>query len=276
MTYSMEELIPVVAKLTDKYTGKESSSVTYEKAQQFMNAVLYCIKENDNRKSTELQVKQITAEEAYRQGYDKVIRKVKRTISLYHDITEAFTSYGNRCLEETVIKGMPEFFKWYDARFNPQETILTLDYPVLKDVHKYHGIDAVNLYLHCISLEQIFLNKFMKEYIIAALEQYDADYKDMIDNLCQILLEYVICHVLIGKELKDVYFTEQEIQILNQTLQNTETKKLEERIKVFIKQFVERFYDNNVLLQNYLIIPASEIAVRLKNDAQFNRFAFKN
>lgn len=45
MTYKMEELLPVVGKLAEKYTSFESTSVTYEKAEQLMGAVLYCIRE---------------------------------------------------------------------------------------------------------------------------------------------------------------------------------------------------------------------------------------
>lgn len=45
MEYEMEELIPLVKELCDRYTGKESTSVTYEAAQRLMEAVLYCIHE---------------------------------------------------------------------------------------------------------------------------------------------------------------------------------------------------------------------------------------
>lgn len=45
MEYEIEELVPIVATLAEKYTSKESSSITYEKAQQLMEAVLYCIRE---------------------------------------------------------------------------------------------------------------------------------------------------------------------------------------------------------------------------------------
>ena len=45
MDYKMEELIPVVSRLAEKYTAFEDSSVTYEKAEQLMEAVLYCIRE---------------------------------------------------------------------------------------------------------------------------------------------------------------------------------------------------------------------------------------
>ena len=32
MNYEMEELVPIVGKLAEKYTGYESTSITYEKA----------------------------------------------------------------------------------------------------------------------------------------------------------------------------------------------------------------------------------------------------
>jgi hypothetical protein len=48
MNYEISELIPIVAELTDLYTSKESTSITYEKANQLMEAVLFCIQENED------------------------------------------------------------------------------------------------------------------------------------------------------------------------------------------------------------------------------------
>ena len=45
MKYEMEDLVPIVAKLAEGYTSKESTSITYERAQQLMEAVLYSIRE---------------------------------------------------------------------------------------------------------------------------------------------------------------------------------------------------------------------------------------
>ena len=41
--YTMEELVPVVGLLVGEFTSKESSSVTFERARQLMEAVIYCI-----------------------------------------------------------------------------------------------------------------------------------------------------------------------------------------------------------------------------------------
>ena len=45
MRYKMEELVPIVGKLAEKYTAFESTSISYEKAEQLMGAVLYSIHE---------------------------------------------------------------------------------------------------------------------------------------------------------------------------------------------------------------------------------------
>ncbi len=45
MHYEIEELIPVVGKLAEKYTSGESTSISYERAELLMEAVLYCIHE---------------------------------------------------------------------------------------------------------------------------------------------------------------------------------------------------------------------------------------
>ena len=87
-------------------------------------------------------------------------KKVQDALKLYNRMMLYFSSYGNRCLQDTVGKGMPEFFKWYDYRLNPQDTLLTLDYPILMDLSADTGIDRIYGYLLCISLEQKFLRKF--------------------------------------------------------------------------------------------------------------------
>ena len=51
--YTMEELVPIVGRLAEKYCAGESSSVTYEKAEQLMGAVLYCIHEVTEGKETQ-------------------------------------------------------------------------------------------------------------------------------------------------------------------------------------------------------------------------------
>lgn len=189
MHYEMEELIPIVGRLAEKYTANESTSVTYEKAEQLMGAVLYCIHEADQQGRQEgdgsgniegasdrhpltVTEKKLSAKQAYEAGEACVEQKTRKALKLYHEILPEFQSYDNACLYDTFVRGLPEFFQWYDVKFQPQNTILTLDYTVLKDISGLSGIDKVYEFIKCIRLEQRFLKKFPRSYVEEILEQY--------------------------------------------------------------------------------------------------------
>lgn len=123
-------------------------------------------------------------------GLTCVTKKVKLSLALYNRIMETFDSYGNHCLQDTMVKGIPEFFKWYDVKFAPQNTILTLDYPVQEDLREYTGVDAIWEYLCCIRAEQKYLSRLSREFVIEMLRSYCEDYEDMIENLRQIVDDY--------------------------------------------------------------------------------------
>ena len=193
MQYQPEELLPIVTKLAGKLTGGESTSITYEKMEQLMEAVIYCIRawerEQENEQ-TEEAPKQLSLQEAYEKGCDCVLKKVKCSLALYNKIMTEFDAYGNQCLYDTMVKGMPEFFNWYDPKFAPQNTILTLDYPVTEDLREISGVDAIWEYLLCIREEQKYLGKLPRNYVIESLQSYCEDYEEMIENLRQIVDDY--------------------------------------------------------------------------------------
>lgn len=111
--YSMEELLPLVSRLAFRYTGGEHSSVTYECAQRLMEAVLYCICEYRMYQENALLAEDIPAAEAYRQGQEIVMDKVRALQKLYNDMVPDFKDYGCLCLRDTVRKGIPAFLQFY-------------------------------------------------------------------------------------------------------------------------------------------------------------------
>ena len=194
MNYKMEELVPIVAMLAERYTAHESTSITYEKAEQLMGAVLYCIHEaqqcGENSFEPMVSTESIPAGQMYETGIKLVEEKVKKALNLYNEMLPVFNSYGNRCLYDTFVKGLPEFFKWYDIRFNPQDAVVTLDYPVRKDISKYVGIDKIYEYIMCIREEQDFLHTFSDDYVRDVLCGYNNEYEDMIENICEIVSKF--------------------------------------------------------------------------------------
>ena len=178
MDYEMEELVPIVGKLAEKYTAHESTSIPYEKAEQLMGAVLYCIHELEEMDGNLLALNEkIPAYKAYELGVSYVEEKTEKALNLYNKIIPEFCHYENQCLYDTFIKGIPEFFKWYDIRFEPQNTILCLDYPILKDISAHTGIDQIYEFVKSICLEQKFLKLFPTGYIINILSKNNRNWK---------------------------------------------------------------------------------------------------
>ncbi|MGN0482924.1 MAG: DUF6179 domain-containing protein [Lachnospiraceae bacterium] len=185
--YTMEELLPIVGKLADEFTSKESSSVTYERARQLMNAVIYCIAHLETNEHLPANQHVLPAEEAYQIGYQAVIEKVKDTQKKYNELITFFDSYENRNYRDTVEKGLPGFFLYYDAKFAPMDTILTLDYPILGLDMTLEGIDMIRQYIDAIWDEQSYLAKFPRPYVISELRSFHPTYEREFFNLQEIL-----------------------------------------------------------------------------------------
>lgn len=267
MEYEMEELIAIVGRLAEKYNAHESTSMTYEKAEQLMEAVLYCIHETeqfgDNFMVSE---ENMPIQRVYEIGAVYVEEKVKKALDLYNEMLPTFVYYGNHCLYDTFIKGMPEFFKWYDMRFEPQNTILTLDYPVLKDISGYMGIDKVYEFIVCIYLEQKFLHIFLGDYIINILLKYNRKYKDMIENICEIVFTAVIGHILAGKSLSED-LEEADYLWIQKIFREADLCEIKEQLRNVAEIFVQKYYEDYGELLEYLTYSIDSVAIRLKNAA---------
>lgn len=262
----MQELLPVVAALAEKYTGGESTSVTYEKAQELMGAVLYCIREYEEECTFDpalMTEEGVPVSDAYQKGYDLVIRKVRKMRAFYNRLAGNFCSYDCRNYEEVLSKGLPEFFRRYDPKFAPQKTILTLDYPTLTPMGPLTGIDAIEQYLSCLALEQKFLGAFEEAYVRRVLSAYDWNYREQFFNLCGIFLEYVLVCTLMGRPFSDPV-TAEHLERLEMRKNGRTKEEIQEELERILKRLVEERYRGNELLYEYLCGAVPEIAVRIR------------
>ncbi len=266
--YDIKELANIVSRLAEKYTSFESTSVSYEKAEQLMGAVLYCINEAgmhaDNFMVSEAG---LSAQQAYDIGVSRVEQKVKAALDLYNKILPDFEYYKNRCLYDTFVKGIPEFFKWYDIKFEPQNTILTLDYPVLADICKYTGIDAVYEFIKCIDIEQRFLSMFPKEYVHKSLYKYNKRCDEMIDNICEVVITVVTGHILSDKPLMDYSFEESDYMRIKKILEENGPEEVNDKVNLALKIFIQKYFDDDSEFMKCISPNIKEIILRLKNAA---------
>ena len=268
MDYEMEELVPIVGKLAEKYTSHESTSITYEKAEQLMGAVLYCIHElwesSGNAPSLN---KKLSAQRAYEMGAAYVREKTGKALDLYNRILPEFCHYENKCLYDTFVKGIPEFFKWYDIQFEPQNTILTLDYPILKDISEYTGIDKIFEFIKSIGLEQKFLKLFPAGYVINILSKDNRNWQESMDNICEIVFTHVIGHIMLGKSLTVIELKETDYFYMQEMFEQIALEDIKKHLEVTLEIYIKNYYENDRELLNYLSGAISGIVVRLKNAA---------
>ena len=269
MKYEMEDLLPLVGYLAQKYTSGESTSVTYEKAEQLMEAVLYCIREAEQETEHAVLVpERMKVEKMYHIGAEVVERKTKTALKLYHQILAEFHPYENQCLQDTMTKGIPEFFKWYDVQFAPQETILTLDYPVMKELSAYTGIDCIFQWLVCVQYEQSFLRLFPETAIISMLLHYDEEYRENIINLAEIVLCNFAGHLFAEKPLTEQRFSKTDYDKIKTVFQKESRKDLKKEFHLALKLFLKGAGEEEPEILSYLADASEEILVRMENASQ--------
>ena len=267
--YEMNDLIPVVAMLTRQYTGIESSSVTYEKANQLMEAVMYCIRETGQNGDTSLASQQQSAMQAYKTGAQLVRRKTEELLSFYESNRHMFSTYGNGYLADVLEKGLPAFFMYYDEKYEPQNTILTLDYPIFVDLTAYQGIDCVDLYVRSIAEEQRFLAKFGEDYVRRVLRAYSEDYEELPENIAGIVLGNIIGHLLAGRKLAEK-LREEDLQGICEQYVYCEKKKgggFRESVSGVAAAFLTQHFAGEEQVQRYMMAGLSDICARIENAA---------
>lgn len=251
--YPMEELIPIVAELADRFTSKESTSVTYERAKSLMEAVLYCIAEAESKSENDTAIvgKSMTAKQAYEMGYQMVLDKVCISRETYNEMILTFSAYGNENYRDTVEKAIPGFFRYYDARFAPQETIITMDYPSLCPVHPLSGIDAMSKYIEYICLEQLFLSRLPEKYIYAVLTSYHDTYEQQFFNICSIVLRNILSFLMLQK-CQGICGNQGDCERLEEKIGNASQEELKEMLLVLLENLVESRYEGKKELFEYL------------------------
>lgn len=271
MEYSIEELLPVVEELTKKYTSNESSSVTYETARMLMGAVLYCIEECPIDGGNELLFvnEKLNAKIAYQRGYDLVVAKAYKAKEIYENILEEFHDFQCRNCGDTILKGIPQFFLRYDPKFNPQDHLLTLDYPTIKPINTICGVDAIYQYLCNIKIEWDFLNAFDTKGIENLLERIVFDYKNLyFDNISNVVLLTALGCILVKKPVGKLEIQKNDVELIKRYFEKDNEESAEEKIRMLISKLFENGFRGNKEMEKYFLNTSKDHAIRILNGIQ--------
>lgn len=246
--YEIYDLLPLVKELAQKYTSKESSSVSYETARMLLEAILYTIRENQMIESTKDQMMELdtigkmSAQDAYERGCKIIERKMKQVSQMYNEMILSFHSYGNQNYKDTVTEGISQFLIRYDSKFQPQNHLLTLDYPTLDLDLEKRGIDVIEKYLKAIIIEQRFLNKLPKEFVNTVLANYHSDYKIMYFNLCVPILHTILACMIIKKKIGIEKFTQEDYDAITDYALSKDRDSICDDLKKMLNDFLSASY----------------------------------
>lgn len=267
MDYTLEELLPVVKKLSEAYTSKESTSIPWETARQLMTAVLYCLNEGDLRpvktSSSHLRKNHLNADEAYAAGRRLVYEKTVAAKELYQEILNGFDAYENTNYYHTVVLGMPAFFQYYDIDFAPHDHLLTLDYPLLKPLEKQSGINAIWNYLKAVQKEQQFLEQFPRQHILHILQNEYPDYRGQILNICAPILGHTLCSLLLARPPAPEGFSDADFSDLAALCSRMGEAELDARLQQALSALVRHVWKNAPALEEYLQAGLKDLQARL-------------
>ena len=165
---------------------------------------------------------------------------------------------------------MPSFFLYYDARFNPQNHILTLDYPVLISQEHLCGIDRILAYLHCVEAEQKFLGKIPEPLVRQVLCARQPDYRDLFENLAGMMLGYCLGCMIAGKPLSCGRFEETDYEAMKRMAGKfgVDRQALEEKLADYLDLLVKQGYGGDRLLCEYLSAYIPDFAAMLRHGAE--------
>jgi hypothetical protein len=198
------------------------------------------------------------------QGRKRVQEKVGMVRELYNRISVFFCAYGNHNYEDTFMRGIPGFLKLYVIKFAPQNSIITMDYPILQSLEHLFGVDAIYEYVSGIHLEQIFLSALPKEYVLSVLERYHSDYQNLYCNICNIVLHDLLKCMISGKNIANFVYTKEENLNLTDWIMEVDKNSLREKLMCLLKILIVQQYQGNERLYQYLCHDMDDFAVELK------------
>ena len=178
-----------------------------------------------------------------------------------------FCAYGNENYHDTVTRAIPGFFRYYDVRFAPQETIITMDYPTICPVSGKCGIDAIEIYVKYISYEQKFMGMFQRQYVCEILGRDQAGHKNGFDNICRVILRHVLGHLLIKKGFREEA-SEQGYDKLCDLVISSSGQQLREVLEGLLEQLIREKYDADMSMRDYLACDLDDLVVEMKNAAE--------
>ncbi len=243
-----------------KYTQGESSSVKVETGERIMLSILYCMdactRSFSNPKDAINLLISSTIKETYEAGLEMVESCLRDTQLLYQEIKNNKLNVPNEAYQDTINQALPQFFKDYDVLFCAQDTMASIDYPLLFDNMQIQGIYYIRQYLATLVQENQFCRFFDGEDTKKLLDQYGQvygiDYKEALINIFEIVLTNAIFSVLSGNRAGEILITKAKYAYLQQKFKGLNPAQCTSRVSQAVEILIAQLGIDNPGLRDYI------------------------
>ncbi len=218
------EIMFILGQLILKYNQGESSSLKAETAQRILMSIFYAIDAFlsgfQNADDAIAILKTGSIGEIYANGLELLETCLADTRLLYQHIATNKLVIQNEAYNSTIDEALPDFFRNYDILFSAQDTMASIDYPLLFDDMRIQGIFYIKQYLEKLNYETQFCSLFPKENADRVLLNYGRvyriDYREALINVFEILLTNSIFSVLSGNNALEINISEYQYELLQE------------------------------------------------------------
>lgn len=175
-----------LGKHTERYTAGDSSSVPIETSQELLTSICFVL--DAYFRLTGSNPKLLATENLdilFQAGLKAIEAKIGEGKQLWNAACISAPDIENISYMDTL-RSIGDFFKYYDYRFLAHQIPCDIDYQLCRPVpERLQGIEYINEYLRRITIENGILHLFERDLIVRLLEQFCADYKGLLINLCE-------------------------------------------------------------------------------------------
>lgn len=269
MEFTLEELLPLLQKRVRKYTGNDSTSVPYETAREILSSILYCIAEYSRHLQSTghaLSAMDVPAPElCFQQGLALEKEKLKSAKILLARLQKHRLPIPLAAYQDTLMKGIPEFFPFYDVDYKASLDGGTIDYPLLvPQAPDLSGIDLIYDYLRHLQAEDTFLGCFPLRAVRTLLRNYAADYQQLLLNICSLVFPVSLACVLLNLPVRNLALTQEDVNHLQSRMNSVDPKDMNLQLQDSLQALFRALNLSDPSAQSYL----SEALPSLSRDMQ--------
>lgn len=268
-------LLTLLSEKIERYTSKESSSVRIENAQNILTSINYTVsmalKATGDVDSAVYMLKTEAIEGIYSKGTEVIKDYFEKAKFLSDKLRADDFTINNYAYYDTVHKGIPMFFSFYDWKFAANDTTGSIDYPLSFDNMDISGVEYIYEYLYHLSLENKCCSRFAPSDIELLMKRHSRHYKEDLINLYELVLSNLLGRSLLGYSMKELDITGADREMLKMQLEGLNSEEIDAKL---YSAFEEIMYDMNITESSdkeYLKKVLPDLVFRIKQNLSMQK-----